>query len=76
MQANREIPRGRLPIPTTQTRDLDGNILSEEPSERQPYQYRTGEIPSWEFEILIRAITIDEFQGCLVYHQAVQGKIY
>ena len=58
-----------------QGRDLDGNVINSGPTEVQPFKYGTGAVPSRQFEELIRLLVDDELQGCLVYHQNIQGKI-
>ena len=75
LHATRYVPLdARQRTSRQKTRDDDGNIVSETVSDLHHYRYCTGEIPSVQFENLIRAIAIDEFQGVILYHQVIQGK--
>ena len=59
-----------------QDRDLDGNIISNEPAEVRTYSYGTGTIPSERLERLIVMISTDFRQALMVFHQLVQGKSF
>ena len=59
--------------PTTTTRDFDGNIVSNEPSETRTYHYATGLIPAKRIEELICMMTKDFRQGLFTFHQHIQG---
>ena len=54
-------------------RDLDGNILSDEPTEIRTYNYATGLIPARRMEELLCLISKDYRQSLMVFHQLVQG---
>ena len=58
-----------------QGRDLAGNVIDSTPTEIQPFKYGTGAVPSRQFEELVRLMVTDELQGCLVYHQCIQGTV-
>lgn len=74
LQATRYVPQNALArVSRQKTRDYDGNIVSETVSDLHHYRYPTDEIPSTQLENLIRAITIDEIQGVILYHQVIQG---
>lgn len=57
-----------------QDRDLDGNIISNEPTEVRTYSYGTGAILSERLERLIVMLSKDFRQALMVFHQLVQGK--
>ena len=56
-----------------QGRDVDGNIISDEPMELRRFNYSTGSIPSERYEELIRLMTKDFHQSLMLYHQLIQG---
>ena len=57
-----------------ETRDLAGNIISNEPSDCRTYTCDTGSMPSERFERLIAMLAIDFRHALMVFHQLIQGK--
>ena len=57
------------------TRDLDGNKVSDEPSEQYTYKYNTGDIPSAGLEEVCRLMATDDINNAFMYHARMQGNL-
>ena len=55
------------------TRDLHGNRISNQPSELQTFSCDTASIPSAELEEICRVMATDDINSAFVYHQQIQG---